>query len=208
MAWSLQFSDYVPRVAVLASKLHHCMYDILARWRLGELHAEIPLVVSNHDDARSIVADFDVAFEHYAGDRGDEAPQEQRIVEALERERIDLVVLARYMQVLSDGFVRRYPDRIINIHHSFLPAFVGAQAVPPGARARREDHRRDRALRDAGAGPGADHRPGRRADEPSRSVDDLVRKGRDLERAVLARAVDLHLRNRVVVYGNKTVVFD
>ena len=208
MAWSLRFSDYVPRVAVLASKLHHCMYDILARWRLGELHAEIPLVISNHDDARSIVADFDVAFEHLPVTAATKPEQEERIIRALERERIDLVVLARYMQVLSDGFVRRYPNRIINIHHSFLPAFVGARPY-------HQAHERGVKIIGATAhyatpeldqGPIIDQDVARVSHRDS--VDDLVRKGRDLEKAVLARAVDLHLRNRVVVYGNKTVVFD
>lgn len=208
MTWSLRFSDEVPRVAILASKLHHCLYDLLARWRLGELHAEVPLVVSNHPDARVIADEFGVTFRHAPIPPGTKAEQEAQVVGELESHRIDLVILARYMQVLSDGFVRRYPQRIINIHHSFLPAFAGARPY-------HQAHERGVKIIGATAhyatpeldqGPIIDQDVARVSHRDS--VEDLVRKGRDLERTVLARAVDLHLRDRVLVYGNKTVVFD
>ncbi len=205
MTWSLRFSDYVPRVALLVSKAHHCMYDILARWRMGELRAEIPIVISNHPDGREIVEEFGVAYDQLPA--GKEA-QEARIVAQLDAHRIDLVILARYMQVLSDDVVSRYPNRIINIHHSFLPAFAGArpyhQAYERGVKIIGATAHYATPELDQGPIIDQDVAPVSHRD----SVADLVRKGRDLERVVLARAVDLHLRNRVLVYGNKTVVFD
>ncbi len=208
MTWSLRFSDYVPRVAVLVSKTHHCMYDILARWRMGEIHAEIPVVISNHPDGREIVEEFGVAYEHLPVAKDAKAAQETQVVALLEAHRIDVVILARYMQVLSDDLVRRYRNRIINIHHSFLPAFAGARPY-------HQAHERGVKIIGATAhyatpeldqGPIIDQDVARVSHRDS--VADLMRKGRDLERVVLARAVDLHLRNRVLVYGNKTVVFD
>jgi formyltetrahydrofolate deformylase len=208
MTWTLRFSDEVPRVALLVSKLHHCMYDLLARWRLGELHAEIPIVISNHADAGEIVGDFGVEFRHLPVSAETKAAQEQQMAELLAERKIDVVIMARYMQVLSDGIVRRYPNRIINIHHSFLPAFAGARPY-------HQAHERGVKIIGATAhyatpeldqGPIIDQDVARVSHRDS--VDDLVRKGRDLEKTVLARAVDLHLRNRVLVYGNKTVVFD
>ena len=208
MTWTLRFSDEVPRVAILVSKLHHCLYDILARWRLGDLHAVIPLVISNHPDAQAIVKDFDVEFRHLPVTAATKRDQERRLIDALEAERIDLVIMARYMQVLSDEVVVRYPNRIINIHHSFLPAFAGARPY-------HQAHERGVKIIGATAhyatklldqGPIIDQDVVRVSHRDS--VADLVRKGSDLEKTVLARAVDLHLRNRVLVYGNKTVVFD
>jgi len=208
MTWTLRFSDEVPRVALLVSKLHHCMYDLLARWRLGELHAEIPIVISNHADAAEIVGDFGVEFRHLPMNAETKAVQEQQMAELLAERKVDLVIMARYMQVLSDDFVRRYPNRIINIHHSFLPAFAGARPY-------HQAHERGVKIIGATAhyatpeldqGPIIDQDVARVSHRDS--VEDLVRKGRDLEKMVLARAVDLHLRNRVLVYGNKTVVFD
>jgi formyltetrahydrofolate deformylase len=208
MRWSLRFSDEIPRVAVLVSKLPHCLYDVLARWRLGEFRAEVPLVMSNHPDAAGIVRDFGPAFHVLPVTPETKAGQEAAMLELLERERVDLIVLARYMQVLSDGFVGRYPERIINIHHSFLPAFAGARPY-------HQAHERGVKIIGATAhyatpeldqGPIIDQDVARVSHRDS--VEDLVRKGRDLEKVVLARAIDLHLRNRIVVYGNKTVVFD
>jgi formyltetrahydrofolate deformylase len=208
MTWSLRFSDEVPRVAVLVSKLHHCLYDIMARWRLGELRADIPLIISNHGDAAPIAAEFGAAFHHLPVTAATKAEQEAQIIALLDAQRIDLVILARYMQVLSDGVVRRYPQRIINIHHSFLPAFAGARPY-------HQAHERGVKIIGATAhyatpeldqGPIIDQDVARVSHRDA--VDDLIRKGRDLEKMVLARAVDFHLRNRIVVYGNKTVVFD
>jgi len=202
MTWSLRFSDEVLRIAVFVSKLPHCLYDLLARWRLGELRCEIPLVVSNHLDHQPIAEEFGIEFQH--------APtsEEAKISDVLDTKGIDLVVLARYMQVLSEPFVARYRNRIINIHHSFLPAFAGARPY-------HQAHQRGVKIIGATAhyvttqldeGPIIEQDVARVSHRDS--VADLVRKGRDLEKVVLARAVDLHLRNRIVVYGNKTVVFD
>jgi formyltetrahydrofolate deformylase len=208
MDWSLHFSDETARIAVLASRLPHCLYDLLARWRLGEFRAEIPLIISNHDDTRSIAAEFGVTFHHLPVTPDTRAEQEARIGSLIAGERIDLIVLARYMQVLSDGFVRRYPQRIINIHHSFLPAFAGARPY-------HQAHERGVKIIGATAhyataeldqGPIIEQDVVRVSHRDS--VEDLVRKGRELEKVVLARAVDFHLRHRVVVYANKTVVFD
>lgn len=208
MTWSLQFSDYVPRIAVFVSKLPHCLYDLLARWRMEEFRAEIPLIISNHPDLRSIADDFGIKFQSFAITAKSKAGQEECIIAELEERHIELVVLARYMQILTEAFVSRYRNRIINIHHSFLPAFAGARPY-------HQAH--DRGVKIIGAtshyvtteldqGPiivqdivRVSHRD---------SVADLVRKGRDLEKVVLARAVDFHLRHRIIVYGNKTVVFD
>jgi len=208
MSWSLHFSDYVPRVAIFASKLPHCLYDLLARWRMGEFRAHIPLVISNHDDHRSIAQQFGIEFHDLPVTPETKVQQEAKAIELLEAAEIDLVVLARYMQVLGEGIVARYQNRIINIHHSFLPAFAGARPYHNahergvkiiGATAHYVTPELDQGpIIDQGVAP-VSHRD---------SVNDLIRKGRDLEKTVLARAVDLHLRNRIVVYGNKTVVFD
>ncbi|MDO8615962.1 MAG: formyltetrahydrofolate deformylase [Dehalococcoidia bacterium] len=208
MTWSLHFSDYTPRVAVFVSKLAHCLYDLLGRWRMGEFRADIPLILSNHADHRAIAAGFGVEFQHLPVTAQTKAAQEERALALLEESRIDVVVLARYMQVLGEAFVARYPNRIINIHHSFLPAFAGARPY-------HKAHERGVKIIGATAhyvtaaldqGPIIEQDVARVSHRDS--VEDLVRKGRDLEKVVLARAVDLHLRNRVLVYGNKTVVFD
>jgi formyltetrahydrofolate deformylase len=208
MDWRLHFSDEVPRVALFVSKLAHCLYDLLARWRLGELRAEIPLVISNHEDLRPIVEGFGVPFEVYPITPETKREQERRMIERLDEASVDVVVLARYMQVLSDDFTAGYGNRVINIHHSFLPAFAGARPY-------HQAHERGVKIVGATAhyataeldqGPIIEQDVQRVSHRDA--VQDLVRKGRDLEKVVLARAVDLHLRNRVLVYGNKTVVFD
>ncbi len=208
MTWSLRFSDHVPRVAIFVSKLRHCLYDLLARWRLGELRADIPLIVSNHEDARPIAENFGVRYEHLPIAPETKVAQEARTLGLLEEQRIDLVVLARYMQILGEAFIGRYRNRIINIHHSFLPAFAGARPY-------HQAHERGVKVIGATAHyatPVLDQGPIIAQDVVSvshrDSVDDLIRKGRDLEKVVLARAVDLHLRHRVIVYGTKTAVFD
>jgi formyltetrahydrofolate deformylase len=165
-------------------------------------------VISNHADARDIANEFGIAYEHLPVTRETRAAQEGSIRETLAANRIDLVILARYMQVLSDEFVSQYPHRIINIHHSFLPAFAGArpyhQAFERGVKV--IGATAHYATPELDQGPIIEQDVARVSHRDS--VDDLVRKGRDLEKVVLARAVDLHLRNRIIVYGNKTVVFD
>ena len=208
MRWTLRLSGARPRVAILVSKLPHCLYDLLARWRLGEMVADIPFIASNHPDAAPIATESGLAFHHLPVTADSKADQEGRLTELLEAERVDLIVLARYMQVMSESFCARYPQRIINIHHSFLPAFAGARPY---------HHAHARGVKIIGAtahyataeldqGPIIEQDVVRVSHRDS--VADLVRKGRDLEKVVLARAVDLHLRHRIVVVGNKTVVFD
>jgi len=211
MTWRLHFSDYLPRIAVFVSKQAHCMYDLLARQRMGEFRAKIPLVISNHPDLRSVAESAlggGAAYHHFPITPETKAAQEEAIIETLEVQRIDLIVLARYMQILSDEFVAHYPGRIINIHHSFLPAFAGArpyhQAYERGVKVIGATAHYVTAELDQG--PIIDQDVVRVSHRDS--VADMMRKGRDLEKVVLARAVDLHLRNRIIVYGNRTVVFD
>jgi len=208
MTWSLHFSDETPRLALFASTLPHCLYDLLARWRLGEFRADIRTVVSNHDDLRPIAESFDVPFRRLEFDAATKLLAERKLSDELAAEGADLIVLARYMQVLGEELVARYPNQIINIHHSFLPAFAGARPY-------HQAHERGVKIIGATAHyvtPELDQGPIIEQDvvrvSHRDSVGDLVRKGRDLEKTVLARAVGLHLRRRVVVYGNKTVVFD
>jgi formyltetrahydrofolate deformylase len=207
MRCDVRFSDDIPRVAILVSKQPHCLHDLLGRWQSGELRAEIPVVISNHPDHHDAVRFNRAAYEHLPVDPADRAAQEAALLDVLADQRIDLVVLARYMQILSPGFVQRFPSRIINIHHSFLPAFVGAQPY-------RQAYERGVKLIGATAhyateeldeGPIIEQDVARVSHRDS--VEDLVRKGRDLETVVLARAVRAHLENRVLTYGRKTVVF-
>jgi formyltetrahydrofolate deformylase len=207
--YELHFSDDRPRLAIWVSKQEHCLLDLLWRWKAQEFSAEIPLIVSNHEDLRPIVQQFGIDFHYLPITKENKAEQQQRQLELLAEYRIDLTILAKYMQILGAEIVDKFDSRrIINIHHSFLPAFVGAQPYHQAY---------DRGVKiigatshyvtsDLDAGPIIEqdvahitHRHG---------VADLIRKGKDLERMVLARAVRLHLKNRVLVYGNKTVVFE
>ncbi len=208
MDWDLHFSDTTRRVGVLVSRQGHCLYDLLARWRIGELPAEIAVVVSNHPDLADAAAAAGVPFHHVPVSPETRPRAEAEIEAILARHDVDLVVLARYMQILSPGFVAAYPMRIVNIHHSFLPAFAGArpyhQARERGVKLIGATAHYVTAELDAGPIIAQDVVRVSHRDE----VPDLVRKGRDLEKVVLARAVRLHLENRIVVSGNKTVVFD
>jgi formyltetrahydrofolate deformylase len=208
MRWRLETSDHIPRVAVLVSKQGHCMYDLLARWRMGELPAEVPVVLSNHPDLGDDAERLGVAFHHLPVTPESKPDQEAQIAALLERYRIDLVVLARYMQILTPDFVATRPNRVVNIHHSFLPAFAGARPY-------HQAHERGVKIIGATAHyvtAGLDEGPIITQDvarvSHRDSVEDMIHKGRDLEMVVLARAVRLHLENRVIVYGAKTVVFD
>jgi formyltetrahydrofolate deformylase len=204
--WQLQFSDAVPRIAIWVSRQDHCLYDLIWRQRSGELSAEIPLVMSNHPQMEAIAQQFDIDYHHIPISKDTKAEQEARQLELLRQYRIDLVVLAKYMQILSSDFIAQFP-KVINIHHSFLPAFAGAN---PYQRAY------ERGVKIIGATAhyvtqDLDEGPIIEQDVVQVShrdeVTDLIRKGKDLERVVLARAVRLHLQNRVLVYGNRTVVF-
>lgn len=204
----VRFSDQVKRGAILVSKTNHCLYDLLLRQQSGELRCEFPLVLSNHDRMRAVAEHFGVPYHHLPVSRETKQAQEAQILELLARERIDFVVLARYMQILSPELVDRYRARIINIHHSFLPAFSGArpyhQAHERGVKVIGATGHYVTADLDEGPIIAQDvvhvsHRD---------SVRDLVHKGRDLEKVVLARAVRVHVEDRVLVYANKTVVFE
>jgi formyltetrahydrofolate deformylase len=207
MRFQLAYAERQKRVAIFVSRYEHCLVDLLWRHRAGELPCEIPLIVSNHPDLRDTARHYGIRFEVFEIDRQNKAEQEARELALLAEERIDLVVLARYMQILSGAFVERLPGRIINIHHSFLPAFQGGkpyhQAAERGVKL--IGATAHYATSDLDEGPIIEQDVVRATHRDS--IDDLVRKGRDLERTVLARAVRWHLEDRILVYQNKTVVF-
>ncbi|MHB8876301.1 MAG: formyltetrahydrofolate deformylase [Myxococcaceae bacterium] len=208
MRWRLRFADDRRRVALLVSKRGHCALDLLQRHHAGELSCEIPCVISNHPDLEVEVTRRGYRFVHEPIIGGDKKGQEARVLERLAAERIDLVVLARYMQILTPAFMAAWPERVINIHHSFLPAFAGAepyrQAFNRGVKLIGATSHYVTVELDEGPiiAQGVNHVSHRDA------VSDLERKGRDLERVVLAHALRCHLEDRVIAFGNKTVVFD
>jgi len=207
--WSLRFPDAVPRkVAILASKRGHCPLDLLARHRAGELDCDVAFVLSNHRDLEEEVTRRGYRFLHAPIENGDKQAQEALILKHLEAEKIELIILARYMQILTADLVSKYPERIINIHHSFLPAFAGAepyrQAYRRGVKLIGATSHYVTAELDQGPIIAQDvirvsHRD---------SVQEMERKGRDIERVVLAHATRCHLEDRIIAYGNKTVVFE
>lgn len=203
----LSYAAQVKRMAIFVSKYDHCLYDLLYRFRAGELPCEIPFILSNHSDLEPLATQFGIPFRLFPITKETKTEVENQEIELIEQERIDLVVLARYMQILSENFCRRFPARVINIHHSFLPAFVGGKPY-------HQAHERGVKLIGATAHyatPVLDEGPIIEQDvarcSHKDSVEDLVRKGRDLEKVVLARAVRCHLEDRIVTHGNKTVVF-
>lgn len=204
--WQLHFSDSVPRLAIWVSRQDHCLFDLLWRQKAQEFSAEIALIISNHEALQSTAEQFGIDYHYLPITPETKATQEVKALQFLQDYRIDLVVLAKYMQILSASFVAQFP-RVINIHHSFLPAFAGAN---PYQRAH------ERGVKIIGAtahyvtadldeGPIIEQDVARVSHRDETT--DLIRKGKDLERMVLARAVRLHLQNRVLVYGNRTVVF-
>ena len=208
MRWKLTSSARKLRVALFCSQYLHCMADLLHRWRTGELHCEIPVIVSNHRDVERLAAFYGIPFEHVPVKAATRAEDEARQIELMSRYDVELIVLARYMQILSPGFVDRYPASIINVHHSFLPAFTGARPYH-AAHARgvkligATSHYVTEVLDD---GPIIEQDVARISHRDQ--VEDLVARGRDLERVVLSRAVRWRLGRRILCYGNKTVVFD
>ncbi len=207
LAWELTYSDVRPRLAVFASKAPHCLYDLLLAHQLGELGGDLALVLSNHDALRAVAGHFGVRFEQVAVDPGDKPAAEAAQAKLLGEAGVDLIVLARYMQILSPAFVARWPSRIINIHHSFLPAFVGAkpyhQAKARGVKVIGATAHYVTSELDQGPIIEQDVcRVSHRDD-----VDEIVRKGGELERRVLTHAVRMHLERRVLVSGNRTIVF-
>ena len=204
--WQLHFSDAMPRIAIWVSKQDHCLFDLIWRQRAGELAAEIPLIISNHEKLQPIAEQFGIDFHHLPMSADIKAEQEAKQLQLLKDYNIDLVVLAKYMQVLSADFITQFANTI-NIHHSFLPAFPGAN---PYQRAYERGVKIIGATahyvtQDLDEGPIIEQDVVRISHRDQTS--DLIRKGKDLERMVLARAVRLHLQNRVLVYGNRTVVF-
>ena len=208
MRWQLTSGERRPRMALFCSQYLHCMADLLYRWRAGELECEIPLIVSNHREVEMLATFYGIPFEYVPMTAETRAEAEGRQLEILEHHEIELVVLARYMQVLSPAFIVRYPAAIINVHHSFLPAFTGARPYH-AAHARgvkligATSHYVTDVLDD---GPIIEQDVVRVSHRDQ--VEDLVTRGRDLERMVLSRAVRWHLDRRILCYGNKTVVFD
>ena len=207
MKWRLAQSSQRQRMIILVSKYDHCLVDLLYRHQSGELACDIPLIISNHADNHAIGDFYKVPYEVVNVTKENKTEAEARIQSLIDEHRPDFMVLARYMQILSNEFVHRYTQRIINIHHSFLPAFVGArpyhQAFERGVKLiGATSHYVTQVLDD---GPIIEQDVVRVSHRDT--VDDLIRKGRDLEKVVLSRAVRWHVENRVLVYGNKTVVF-
>jgi len=206
--WRLALSDKRPKMAILVSKYDHCLVDLLYRHQSGELACDIPCIVSNHPDSQRIADFYHVPFFLVPVEPQNKLAAEQQVLAMFQRHGVDFVVLARYMQILSEDFVNAYPQKIINIHHSFLPAFVGAkpyhQAFKRGVKIiGATSHYVTNVLDD---GPIIEQDVVRVSHRDS--IDDLVQKGRDLEKVVLSRAVRWHIENRVLLYGNKTVVFE
>ncbi len=204
---NVYFSDRIPRMAIFVSKMSHCLYDLLARYTAGEWKVELPLIVSNHPDLQSVAERFDIPFYHIPITKENKVEQEEKTFKLLSDNRIDFVVLARYMQILSEDFINRYPHNIINIHHSFLPAFVGAKPYHAA-------HERGVKLIGAtshyvttelDAGPIIEQNIVRISHRDS--VASLIHKGQDLEKIVLSQAVEKHIERKILTYKNKTVIF-
>jgi formyltetrahydrofolate deformylase len=203
----LYFSNKKPRMAIFVSKMSHCLYDLLSRYASDEWHVEIPLVISNHPDMETVATRFGIEFHYIPITKDNKAEQEALQLELLKKHKITFCVLARYMQILSPEFIENYPDRIINIHHSFLPAFAGAKPYHAA-------HERGVKVigatshyvtSDLDAGPiieqGVTHI------SHKDNVDELIKKGRDLEKIVLSHAVEKHIERKILAYKNRTIVF-
>jgi len=208
MRWEVQLSSVKPRMAIFVSKYDHCLADLLYRWHAGELYCDIPLILSNHPDTHWLAEAYKVPFEIVQVNKDNKPEAEARQQALLEAHRVDFIVLARYMQVLSPDFLQRWPSRVINIHHSFLPAFHGAKpyqrAFERGVKLiGATSHYVTEVLDD---GPIIEQDVTRISHRDD--LEDLVQKGADLEKVVLSRAVRWHIDKRILVYGNKTVVFD
>lgn len=208
MSWALHFSDETLRMALFVSRLPHCLFDILARCQSGEWQVEIPLIISNHEDLRPVAERFGIPYHCLPITPDNKLEQEARQIELLQEHDIDFIVLARYMQILSPSFIDHYPERIINIHHSFLPAFAGAKpyhaAHERGVKIIGATSHYVTSELDAGPIIAQDVTNVSHRD----AVEDLVHKGRDLEKLVLARAIWNHMQHKVLCYDNRTVIFD
>ena len=208
MQWQLHFTDRKPRMALFVSKASHCLYDILQRYGTGEFDCEIPLIVSNHTSLQPIAERFGIPFEQIVITKENKGEQEKRTKELLGEHGVDLIILARYMQILSDDFCASFPNRIINIHHSFLPAFKGARpyhnAFHRGVKLIGATSHYVTADLDEGPIIAQDVAPVSHRDE----IDDLKRIGRDVEKRVLSKAIYYQLQHRVLPFGNRTVIFN
>ncbi|GAA4953614.1 formyltetrahydrofolate deformylase [Algibacter agarivorans] len=207
MKWRIYSSDKKPKMALFISKYDHCLYDLLGRYNSGELNLEIPFIISNHLDLKSIADNFKIPFYHVPVTKDTKEEAENKQLELLEKHKIDFIVLARYMQIVSGKLIDKYTNKIINIHHSFLPAFVGAKPYHSaykrgvkiiGATSHYVTEELD-------AGPIIEQDVTRVTH--AHAIEDLITKGRDLEKIVLANAVKLHANRKVMVFNNKTVIF-
>lgn len=208
MEWQLYFTHHKPRLAVFVSKASHCLYDILQRYVSGEWAVEIPLIVSNHENLKYIADRFEIPFEVTPITKENKKEQEARQVALMRENQIDFIILARYMQILTDDFVSQFPDRVINIHHSFLPAFKGSRpyhsAYERGVKVIGATSHFVTADLDEGPIIAQDVRYVSHKD----TVKDLVRKGKDVEKVVLAQAIWLAIQHKVLTFGNRTIVFE
>ncbi|WP_339838204.1 formyltetrahydrofolate deformylase [uncultured Maribacter sp.] len=207
MEWSLHTDDKLPKMAIFVSKYNHCLYDLLSRYRSGELAVQIPFILSNHTDLKPIAEQFDIPFFHIPFNKSNRIEAEKEQLALLERYEINFIVLARYMQIVSGNLINEFPNRIINIHHSFLPAFAGAKPYHAAFK---------RGVKIIGA---TSHYVTEELDAGpiieqdvttvthSHSIEDFITKGRDLEKIVLSRGVKLHIARKTMVYNNKTVIF-
>ncbi len=209
MTFSLYFNDRRPRMAIFVSKMSHCLYDLLARYKAGEWDVDIPCIVSNHEDLRYIAEQFDIPYYVWQikKDHSNKAEVEKAEMELLRKENVNFIVLARYMQIISDDMIKSYPNHIINIHHSFLPAFIGAkpyhQAWQRGVKIIGATSHYVTSELDAGPIIEQDVVRITHKDNP----ESLVLKGRDLEKIVLSRAVTKHIERKILTYHNKTIIF-
>ena len=207
MSWQLYNKDQKPKMALFVSKYEHCLFDILGRYSAGELHLEIPLIISNHEDLKPIADRFNIPFYHVPFTKDNKIEGEKQHVALLQQYDIDFIVLARYMQIITPQLISLYKNKIINIHHSFLPAFPGAKPYHSAFK---------RGVKIIGA---TSHYVTEELDEGpiieqditrvlhSHSIEDFIMKGKDLERIVLSRAIKLHAERKTMVYSNKTVIF-
>jgi len=207
MKWRIYSSKKKPKMALFISKYDHCLYDLLGRYNSGELNLEIPFIISNHIDLKNIADNFKIPFYHIPVTKDTKQDAEEKQLQLLEAHNIDFIVLARYMQIISGKLINKFPNKIINIHHSFLPAFVGAKPYHSaykrgvkiiGATSHYVTEELD-------AGPIIEQDVTRVTH--AHAISDLISKGRDLEKIVLANAVKLHAQRKVMVFNNKTVIF-
>ncbi|MEL6403201.1 MAG: formyltetrahydrofolate deformylase [Chloroflexota bacterium] len=207
MTWTLRFSDERLKMAIFVSKQSHALYDVLSRWQSGEFVVDIPLIISNHPNMQPVAEQFGVPYHHFPITKETKAQVEQAQIALLDTVKPDFIVLARYMQILTEDFVKHYPQRIINIHHSFLPAFIGAkpyhQAFARGVKIIGATSHYVTPNLDAG--PIIEQDVARVTHRDS--VRDMIRKGKDLEKTVLSRAIYYHINHRILAYDNKTVIF-